>query len=100
MNGAQSNYINFNMVKHRVITLGKNNHRTLLPSSVEQTDVLHNLQLEAERQIPIRNKVQISTASLKEIGQQPATGGGGFSIARTSQITAGLFALRHRVYPQ
>ena len=88
------------MAKRRVINLGTNNYRIHLPNSVEQTEVQHNPQLEAERQILIQNKVQISTAREKEIGYQPSTSGGGFSIARTSQITAGHFSLRHRVYSQ
>lgn len=62
MNRAQNNYIILNMAKHRVISLGTNNYRIPLPTSVEQTEVQHNPQLEAERQILIQNKVQISAA--------------------------------------
>lgn len=50
------------MAKHRVVNLGTNNYRIPLPTSGEQTEGQHNPQLEAERQILIQNKVQISTA--------------------------------------
>lgn len=49
VNGAQSNSINFKMIKCRVINLGTNNSRISLPTSVEQAEVQHNPQLEAER---------------------------------------------------